>query len=212
MIPIVDPRLEQYAREHTTPLHPVYDRLRDYTFSSVAMPQMQVGHLEGRLLHTLVGLTAARTVVEVGTYTGYSALSMAEALPEGGRVITHDVNAETTAVARRFWAEAPWGHRIELILGDARQTLPLVPDGVDLAFIDADKEGYIAYWEILVEKLRPGGLIVVDNVLWSGKVLDPQEASDRAIVAFNNHARRDTRVDLVMLTVRDGMTLARKKP
>lgn len=211
MIPIVTPALEDYARVHTSAVDDVYERLRAYTFAHVALPQMQVGLLEGQLLKTLVAALGARLVVEVGTFTGYSTLAMAEALPEGGRIITHDVNAETGAIAQRFWGEVPWGSRIVQVLGDARQTLRDLPDGIDMAFIDADKGGYITYWDLLVPKMRRGGLIVADNVLWSGRVLDPEKDDDHSIVRFNAHVRADARVDAVMLTVRDGVTIARKR-
>jgi len=206
--------LEDYARAHTTPIDPIYEALRQETFGSVAMPQMQVGHLEGRLLKLLAQISGARLAVEVGTFTGYSALCLAEGLPEGGRIHTFDVDPIATAVAQRHWARAPWGDRITLHLGDATALLPafLATSGpIDLAFIDADKAGYIRYWDLIVDALRPGGVVLVDNVLWSGRVLDPRGGDDDHIVAFNAHAARDPRVELVMLTVRDGLVLARRR-
>ena len=209
--------LEDYARAHTSAPHPLYERLRAETFASVSMPQMQVGHLEGRLLKLLVQLTGARRVVEVGTYTGYSGLCIAEGLPDDGVLHTFDIDPVATGVARRYWAEAPWAQgKIHLHLGDARELLPQLPPEalpIDFAFIDADKTGYATYWDLIVERLRPGGLVAVDNVLWSGHVLAPRDgdADDHAIVAFNRRAASDSRVETMMLTVRDGLLLARKK-
>jgi len=211
VIPIVDPRIEAYSAAHTSAVDPLYDALREETHATVPRPQMQVGRVEGRLLKLLVELVGARLAVEVGTYTGYSALSIAEGLLEGGRLITLDKDPEATAVARRFFARAPWGHRIELRLGDAREAVHAIEGPIDFAFIDADKPGYIHYWDVLVDKLRPGGLLVVDNVLWSGRVLAPDSEDDRAIVAFNAHAAADARVEQVMLTVRDGVLVARRR-
>lgn len=215
MKPLVLDGLEDYCRAHTANLPDLYERLRRETFADVASPHMQVGHVEGRLLKLLAQLSRARLAVEVGTFTGYSALSIAEGLAEGGHLHTFDIDPVATGVARRYWAEAPWAHgRVTLHLGDARKLLPelLARSGpVDLAFIDADKGGYIDYWEALVPAMRPGGVIVVDNVLWSGRVLAPEAASDHQIIAFNRHARADARVETVMLTVRDGLLLAYKR-
>ncbi len=209
MDPLVVPELEAYALAHTAADGEVYDRLREETYDSTDIPQMQVGRLEGRFLKLLVQICGAKRAVEVGTFTGYSSLSIAEGLPEGGRLFTHDIDEVTTAIARRYWAQVPWGNKIELRLGPAAETLAALDGPIDFAFIDADKEGYIAYWEILVPKMRPGGLIAADNVLWSGRVLNPSSESDYAVVAFNQHVLRDPRVEQVLVTVRDGITLAR---
>ena len=211
MIPLVDETLARYATDHSAAEDPLYAELRAETRADVPAPQMQVGRLEGRLLKLLAQLAGARLAVEIGTYTGYSALSIAEALPEDGRLITFDADPEATAVARRYFARAPWGDRIELRLGDARERLAEVEGPVDFAFIDADKTAYRHYWDVLVPRMRPGGVIAVDNVLWSGRALDPDEddADARAIAAFNAHVAADDRVEAVMLTVRDGITVAR---
>lgn len=208
---IVPAEIEQYAAEHTSELPELYERLRVETFAATDMPQMQVGRIEGRLLKLLVQLSGARDAIEIGTFTGYSALSIAEGLPDDGRLICCDMSEEWTSIARRYWAEAPWGSKIELKLGPALESLASLPGPFDFAFIDADKSGYIGYWEDLLPKMRPGGLLVVDNVLWSGRVLDPQSDSDKAIVAFNRHAAADPRVEQVLLSVRDGLLVARKK-
>ncbi len=213
--------LEDYARAHTSAPAPLYERLREETFRATALPQMQVGHLEGRLLKMLTQLTGARCAVEVGTFTGYSGLCIAEGLGQGGVLHTFDIDPVATAIARRYWDEAPWAAgKIQLHLGDARTLLPSVIDAlaqpavpypIDFAFIDADKTGYQTYWDLIVARLRPGGLVAVDNVLWSGSVLAPATEDADAIVAFNRHAAADARVETMLLTVRDGLLLARKK-
>jgi caffeoyl-CoA O-methyltransferase len=210
MLTLVPDAIEQYAAAHTDPAPALHDELQQETRDKTTLPQMQVGVLEGRLLRLLTQLTNAKLAVEVGTFTGCSALHIAEGLAEGGRLITCDIDPEATAIAQKYWKKAGVADKVELRLGPAIETLASIDGPIDLAFIDADKEGYISYWDALVPKVRQGGLIVVDNVLWSGKVLDPQSESDRAIVAFNSHAMADDRVEKVMLTVRDGVLVARK--
>ena len=185
--------------------------------ADLASPQMQVGQVEGALLRILVGLVRPQTVLELGTYSGYSALAMASALPEGGRLITCDVDPVATAVARRYFAEAGLADRISLRMGPALTTIARLADelaaerrGIDLVFIDADKPNYVAYWDAVLPLMPVGGLVVADNTLWSGKVLAPQEPSDHAIVRFNAHVAADPRVEHVLLSVRDGIMLARK--
>lgn len=207
---IVYAAVEDYAIEHTSEVDSLYERLREETYTQVECPQMQVGRLEGRLLKLLTAMSGAKLAVEIGTFTGYSALSIAEGLPKDGKLIACDVNEETGAIARRYFDEASWGYKIEQRFGPALETLEGVDEPIDLAFIDADKGGYIAYWEALVPKLSPGGLILADNVLWSARVLEPQADSDKALAAFNAHVAADERMEQVMLTVRDGITLARR--
>lgn len=211
MTAIVDVEIEGYAADHSEVLSSIYWRLQEETFTSMSSPTMQVGRVEGRLLKLLVQIAGAKRAVEVGTFTGYSSLCIAEGLPADGTLMCFDKDPVATAVARRYWAEAPWGHKISLQLGDARALVQQITGTIDFAFIDADKTGYRLYWDVLVDKLRPGGLIVVDNVLWSGRVLAPEQEDDHAIVAFNRHAAADRRVEKVMLTVRDGILIARKR-
>ena len=211
MLSLVDDAIEAYAAAHTSPVSDLHDRLRAETLARTTVPQMQVGPVEGRLLMLLARIASARFAVEVGTFTGGSALHIAEGVTDDGKLVTCDIDPVNTAIARRAWSESPFGHKIELRLGPAAETLARIDGPIDFAFIDADKPGYIAYWDALVPKLRPGGVIVADNVLWSGRVLDPQDESSRAIVAFNSHVNADPRVDHVMLTVRDGITIARKR-
>ena len=211
MTPLVAQDLEDYARAHSDPASPLLEELRAETFASVASPQMQVGPLEGALLRMLVRLTGARRLLEVGMFTGYSALCMAEGLPDDGTLLTCELDPKAEAVARRYFARSPHGKKIQVAMGPALQTMAKLAPPFDLVFIDADKENYLHYYQRALELLRPGGLIVADNVLWSGKVLKPEAASDHAIVAFNQKVVADPRVERVLLTVRDGMMLARKR-
>lgn len=172
---------------------------------------MLIGPLEAAVLKLLIRLSGARRVLEIGMFTGYSALSMAEALPADGRILSCDIDPQTTRIARDFFARSPHGAKIEPRLGPALATLAaLRGEAFDFAFIDADKDNYIAYYEAILPLLRAGGLVVADNVLWSGRVLNPQKDSDHALVAFNRHVHADARVEAAMLTVRDGLFLIRK--
>jgi len=216
MADIVDPRVEEYAVAHSTPEPDRFAALAEETRAATTAPQMMVGSLEGRFLSFLVSMLRPRLVVEVGTFTGYSALSMAESLPPEGRIITCDISEEHVAIARRHIAASPYADRIEIRVGPAIDTLRTIDGPVDLAFIDADKSGYLDYYEDLVPKLAPDGIIAVDNVLWSGRVLDeapPDEVDEMTPVLrrFNDHVVRDERVECVMLPLRDGVTLVRRR-
>jgi predicted O-methyltransferase YrrM len=197
--------------------HDVLRRLREET-AGLERSNMQIGPDQGQLLGLLLELVGARNVLEVGTFTGYSALAMALALPDDGRIVTCDINEAWTDIGRRYWDEAGVAHKIDLRLGPAVETLESLLSGggdgsFDFAFIDADKEGYGTYYELVLQLLRPGGLIAVDNTLWEGKVADPR-VSDRdteAIRAFNLGVKDDERVTLSLVPVGDGLTLARKR-
>ena len=208
---LVPPAIEDYAARHSHRESRLFRALARETYRKAKYPQMQVGHLEGQFLAMLVRLIGARRILEIGTFTGYSALSMAEALPAHGKLTTLDVDPVATSIARRFWAKSPARKRINLILGSAIESLRTLKGPFDLVFIDADKHNYWNYWNACLPKVRRGGLIVVDNVLWSGRVLKPRDKTDRAIVDFNRRASRDQRVIPVMVSVRDGVTLAYKK-
>jgi len=211
MLTLVPASIERYAAAHSAPESTLLKALVKETYSRTKIPQMQVGHLEGAFLRLLVRLTRARRILEIGTFTGYSALAMAEGLPPGGRLVTCDINPETTRIARTFWNRSTHGRKITSRLGPAADSLKKLKAPFDLVFIDADKENYANYWKACVPKLRRGGLIAVDNVLWSGRVLAPKDATDRAIVKFNRLVLRDRRMEAVMVTLRDGVTLAWKK-
>jgi caffeoyl-CoA O-methyltransferase len=174
---------------------------------------MQITHDEGELLTMLVRLTGARQAVEVGTFTGYSSICIARGLPADGHLLCCDVSEEYTSVARRYWERAGVADRIELRIAPAVETLRTLPTEpyLDFAFIDADKTGYPSYVEEVLPRLRPGGLMVLDNMLRSGHVLDPEDDSDRAIAELNDALVADDRVDVVLLPVRDGVSLARKR-
>lgn len=196
---------------------PLLARLRQET-ARLPGAQMQIAAEEGQFLDLLIRLSGARRCVEVGVYTGYSSLVTALALPADGRLLACDINPETTAIARRYWAEAGVAQRIRLELTPALQTLDaeLAAAGegsYDFAFIDADKTGYLAYYERCLRLLRPGGLIAVDNTLWSGSVADPRkrDADTVAIREFNRHVHADQRVDFCLVPIADGVTLARKR-
>jgi predicted O-methyltransferase YrrM len=212
-IEIADPRVEQYAAEHTTPEPPWFATLAEETRNATRAPTMMVGTLEGRLLTALVAMLRPRSVLEIGTFTGYSALSMAEALPPDGRIVTCDISEEHLAIARRHIAASPYAGVIEIRSGPALETIATLPGPFDLVFIDADKTSYAAYFEATLAKLAPDGVILVDNVLWSGRVLDPAitEPDTAAIKAFNDQVLADDRVEVVMLTVRDGVSLIRHR-
>jgi caffeoyl-CoA O-methyltransferase len=207
----IDAAVEQFALDHTEPESELHVRLREETFRVMDRPQMQVDVIEGRFLKMLVRLTGARTILEVGMFTGYSALMMAEGVPDDGKLITCEVDPKAEAIARRYFSESPHGRKIAIRMGPALETIKTLSGPLDLVFIDADKENYSNYYEASLPLLKPGGLIVADNVLWSGKVLDPKEADDHAIVAFDRMVQADTRVENVCLTVRDGMMLAWKR-
>ena len=212
MEPLVDAALDIYCHDHTRARPALFDELRERTYASLPDPQMQVGRVEGTLLKVLVASLGARRVVEIGTFTGFSALCLAEGLVEGGELVTIDRDPAAVAVAREFFARSPHAGKIRSELGDALEVARALPRDppLDLVFLDADKERYVAYYEEVLPRLREGGLVVADNALWSGRVLDPQTDAARAIVAFNDHVQRDPRVENVLLSVRDGIMIARK--
>jgi caffeoyl-CoA O-methyltransferase len=210
---IVEPSVDEYAEAHSSSESELFQRLAAETREVSEMPQMMVGQVEGRFLALLVRTLGARRVLELGTFTGYSSISMALALPPGGRVITCDVSEETTEIARRYAAEAGVADRIDYRLGPALETIAQLDEPFDLVFIDADKPNYINYYEATLPLLAGSGLMVLDNTLWSGRVADPNDDDDntRAIRALNDHVLEDRRVDNVLLTVRDGMNLVWKR-
>jgi caffeoyl-CoA O-methyltransferase len=212
---LLSAEVAEYLVAHGTPPDGIQRRLIDETAALGGIARMQIAPEQGALMTLLAKLSGARLAIEVGTFTGYSALCLARGLAPGGRLICCDVSEEWTAIAQRFWKEAGVDDRIELRLGPALETLRSMPadPSCDLAFIDADKGNYLNYWEEIVRRLRPGGLVMVDNVLWSGRVIDASATDDdtEAIRRFNDAVAADDRVEAVMLPVSDGLTLARKK-
>ncbi|MFF3762721.1 O-methyltransferase [Streptomyces sp. NPDC001922] len=207
--------LYDYVLAHNPPLDPVQRELVETTHTALAdVAGLQVAEEQGPLLAFLVRLTGARHIVEIGTFTGLSTLSMAEALPPGGRVIACDVSEEWTAYGRAAWAKAGVADRVDLRIAPALDTLRGMPEEphIDMAFLDADKENYIPYWEELVPRMRQGGLLVVDNVLFHGQVPDPAATGAAASIrAFNDHVLADDRMESVLVTIADGLTLSRKR-
>ena len=210
--PVVDPEVEAYAEAHTTPPPPALLDVAARTRQAEAAHGMMVGALEGRFLEFLAHMTAARSILEIGTFTGYSALSFAAGLREGGRVITCEVDASRAAMAQAHIDATPYASTIEIRLGPALDTIASLDGPFDLVFIDADKTNYANYYDAVLPKLAGDGAIAVDNTLWSRKVLDAAEndADTAALRAFNDMVRADERVVCVQLTIRDGVTLIRK--
>ncbi|GAA0478861.1 O-methyltransferase [Actinoplanes capillaceus] len=214
MTDMIEPAIAAYLYAHCTAPD---DVLRDLSAETAArFPDaagMQVSHDEGRLLTMLTQLTGATYAVEVGVFTGYSAICIARGLPPHGRLLACDVSEEWTTLAREYWRRAGVDQRIDLRLAPAEQTLQALPTDpvIDLAFIDADKTGYPTYYEALVPRLRSGGLLILDNTLQGGHVLDPRRPAHLTVKQLNDAILDDTRVDSVMLPVRDGVTLVRKR-
>ncbi|MEZ0608954.1 O-methyltransferase [Fibrella sp. WM1] len=206
--------LAAYADAHTSPESETLRRLNRDTHAHVLRPRMLSGHIQGRFLAMIAQMIRPRRVLEIGTYTGYSALCLAEGLTPDGRLITLDNNEELADFARGYWQASPWAAQIELRLGQAAALIPALDEVFDLVFIDADKENYALYYDLVFDKVRPGGFILADNVLWSGKVVQPVKTSDRdtqAVMAFNQKIHNDSRVENVLLPVRDGLLLVRKR-
>jgi predicted O-methyltransferase YrrM len=208
-----DPAINQYAENHTTAESPLLARLNRETWSKVLMPRMLSGHLQGRVLATLSQLLRPKAILEVGTYTGYSALCLAEGLQPGGVLHTIDINEELESMVRRYVSEAGLDNTIHLHVGDARHLIPTLEVEWDLVFLDADKENYATYFDLVIDRVRPGGVIVADNVLWSGKVIDPavSDAETDALRAYNAKVQADPRVNNVLLPIRDGLMVAIKR-
>ncbi len=207
----IDPDVETYAFEHTQSEPVLLQQLAEETQAKMQSPQMLTGRMEGRLLKILAQLSGARRILEIGTFTGYSALSMAESLPDDGEVITCELEPAHAAFAQRYFNRSPHGKKISIRMGPALETLATLSGPFDLAFIDADKENYPAYYDAVLPLLRPGGLMLVDNALWSGLVLKPNDRESMAIDALNQKILVDGRVENVLLTVRDGLQVVRKK-
>jgi len=212
----VTPAIHEYLLAHSSPIDEVQRSLIDATAELGAVSGMQIAPEQGAFMQLLTEIVGVRFAVEVGTFTGYSALCIARGLQPGGRLLCLDVSEEWTSIGRRHWDQAGVGDRIELRLGpaaDALRALPADPP-IDLAFIDADKTGYRTYYDEIVDRLRPGGVVLLDNVLWGGSVVDAAntEADTEAIRAVNAHVAADPRVEAVMLPISDGLTLARRRP
>jgi caffeoyl-CoA O-methyltransferase len=209
---IVPDQIEEYAAGHTTPPTALLQALAAETRETLRAPQMLTGTIEGRFLELLVFGLGAKRVLELGTYSGYSSLSMAAGLPEGGHIETCEADETHAEVARRYIAQSPYADRITVHIGPALDTIPQLEGAFDFVFIDADKENYLNYYEALLPRLAEHGVMAIDNTLWSGRVLDEDDDSDatKAIREINDRIAEDGRVVAVQLTVRDGVTLVRR--
>ncbi len=202
---------EAYAAGHTTPQSDLLEEMERYTLANTPYPSMITGRVEGRFLRLVAMLSGARQIVDIGTFTGYSALSMAEALPPEGSLISIEHNAEHAKIAQGFFNRSPVGDRIDLRTGEALEILKSLPDAAtDLVFIDADKGNYPAYYEESMRILRDGGWILADNVLWYGRIFDPGDEDSRAVADFNERVNADSRAEKLFLTIRDGIYVIRK--
>lgn len=212
MSPIIEAAIGRYSEDHSTPPESHLTALEQETRETLPGAGMLAGAVAGRFLETLVFIGGARRVLEIGTFSGYSALSMAGGLPPGGRIVTCEIDPIAAEVARRHIAASEHADRIEVRVGPAGETLEELPGPFDFVFVDADKRGYLGYYEAVLPKLSERGLIVFDNTLWGGSVLDAgdQSPAARAIVEFNEHVRADPRTTCVLAPIRDGMTLIRR--
>ncbi|MBF9253415.1 O-methyltransferase [Pontibacter sp. 172403-2] len=211
----LDEELQQYADEHTSPESALLHKINRHTHLSVLKPRMLSGHMQGRILAMFSQMLQPRQILEIGTYTGYSALCLAEGLQAGGTLHTIDINEELEARVRGYFAEAGLSASIKYYIGNALDIIPGINAAFDLVFIDADKINYARYYDLVIDRVRPGGYIIADNVLWSGKVLaryrKKLDEDTKAVMDFNKKVHDDARVENLLLPVRDGLLIARKK-
>ena len=209
----ISPELQQYVTEHSSAVSSLLSQIDRETHLEVLQPRMLSGHFQGRVLSMLAQLLKPTAILEIGTYTGYSALCLAEGLTPDGKLITIDVNEELAPRVRSYFAASAYAQQIDYRIGNAAQLIPTLPYTFDLIFIDADKQQYPLYYEQALEKLKPGGFILIDNVLWSGKVLDTQHQDKDSVLLreLNLKISQDARVEKVLLPIRDGLYLIRKK-
>lgn len=211
---ITNQEIEKYCEMHTSALSELFDELKSITYANTSAPNMQVGRIEARFLRFLIKLSGAKKILEIGTFTGFSALAMAEALPADGEVTTCEIDPRPLLVANVFWSRSAHGNKIKAIEGPALETIEKLPKGsFDFIFIDADKNNYPAYWRHALQLISPTGLIVIDNVLWGGKVLNTNSTDKRdiAVQELNELAINHPDLEVVMLPIRDGILLARYK-
>jgi len=203
---------ERYAANHSSPMSPLLEEIENYTLKQTEYPSMLTGRIEGRLLQLIITLSGFRDVIDIGTFTGYSALAMAESIPSDGNVLTIEHNPANADIAQGFFDRSPHGCKINLQRGEAINILKSLPsDAIDLVFIDADKANYLAYYHESLRVLRKGGFIVADNTLWYGRIFEPKDDDSRAVALFNEEVNADNRVEKLFLTLRDGIYLIRKK-
>ena len=209
---VVAREAEEYAADHTSPMSPLLEEIEQFTLTGTPYPSMLTGRVQGRFLQLIVQLSGARNIIDIGTFTGYSTLAMAEALSPDGRILTIEHNPEHARIAQDFFNRSQSRDKITLRLGEALEILKTMSDGqTDLVFIDADKHNYSAYYEESMRILRPGGLILADNALWYGRIFNPQDDDSRAMADFNERVNTDERAEKLFLTIRDGIYLIRKR-
>lgn len=207
----LDVAIQDYIAEHTSPETAVLRQLNRETNAKVLMPRMLSGHVQGRLLSMISKMIRPQHILEIGTYTGYSAICLSEGLKEGGKLITIDINEELEEMVRQFFVKAGVENKVKQCIGDALEIIPGLEEKFDLVFIDADKVNYLNYYNLVIDKVNTGGFIIADNVLWSGKVVHKKEDKDtQVILNFNKAIQDDGRVENVMLPVRDGLMVIRK--
>jgi len=213
---IINPEIQEYAQGHTTPESGVLTELLEKTYGERSDKSMLSGFYQGRLLSMFSNMIRPRRILEVGTYVGYSAFCLAEGLTDDGKLITLDISEETNAIAKQFWSRSPLESKIDARLGNAVEIIPALDETFDLVFIDADKPNYKNYFDQVFPKLRIGGIVIADNVLWSGEVLDVERGGEvdkntRALDEFNKKIQADDRVSNILLAVRDGLLVIRKE-
>ncbi len=211
MIGLINSDIEKYAMSKTSLQSKLLDNLIEETYQEMSMPQMLSGHLEGRFLKIMVEISQAKNILEIGMFTGYSALSMAEGLPDNGHLTTLEIDEKAIGIAKKYINQSNYKDQTTILAGNALENIKKMSGMFDLVFIDADKTNYFNYYEAIMPKVKSGGLIIVDNTLWGGEVLNPHTEDGIAIDNFNNKIMQDTNVSIVMLTIRDGVTLIRKK-
>ena len=212
---LLKPGLEKYAVNHTSAELPVLAKLSRATHLRTHMPQMLSGHLQGTFLQMISRMIQPETILEIGTFTGYSAICLAQGLQPGGKLYTIDINPEMEDFAAPFFKEAGLEEKIVMLTGNATEIIENLQGPFDLVFIDADKESYITYFDLVLSKVKPGGYILADNTLWYGRVIEPGAETDRetaGIVKFNTYIQQHAGVENILLPLRDGITIARKKP
>ncbi|PKK37365.1 methyltransferase [Siphonobacter sp. SORGH_AS_0500] len=210
----IDQEIEAYSEVHTSPESDLLKRLNRQTHVKILHPRMLSGHFQGRMLSMISWMVRPKVVLEIGTYTGYSALCFAEGLAEGGKVITMDIKAELEPFVREFLDQSDYKNQIDYRLGNARDLIPDLDEVFDIVFIDADKPSYSTYYDLTIDRVRPGGWIIADNVLWSGKVAQANAKIDKDtqhLLDFNAKIQKDDRVENILLPIRDGLMVVRKK-
>ena len=209
----IEEKVEEYSIAHTSPESTLLNVIDRETHLEVLRPRMLSGHFQGRILSMLAKMVGPTRILEIGTYTGYSALCLAEGLSKEGRLYTIDINEELEDRVKKYFLDSPYNSQIDFIIGDATNLIPTLNENWDMVFIDADKKNYLNYHELVIASVKSGGYIIADNVLWSGKVVEKEHDDEdtQALRVFNDTLSKDSRLEVVLLPVRDGLLIARKK-